>query len=239
MNERRFNKEHLRFYRGILTSKFQNDKFKIKLKVEDNDILRRSKAIESSIELEFIYDYFRSPQFFHNIHSCQIEKCSDCENVRRRYSRFEMDLSSLQLGDTCEIRAALINNNCSELPREIGNFKAYEPLLVACPDYYVQSSLRLPDTSEGINKKYELEQQRWQAEREAEERHKADVEQAKKDVKKQRRTERIQQFFGESPIITTIIATAIGSVIAGIVLATIFNPIPRLFKYLYHLIFPS
>ena len=159
MNERRCKPEHLRLYRGVLTSGVQNDRFKMELKVEENPVLQRSKEIEPSIELEFIYNYSYSLQFFHNIHSCRIENCSECEEVRKRYFRFETDLSSLQLGDTFKISAALINNDYSELPQEIGDFKAYGPLLVACPDYYNQGSLRLPDTIEGINIKREhLEQ---------------------------------------------------------------------------------
>ena len=155
MNERRYKYEHLRLYRGVLTSEVQNGNFKMELKIEDNPVLEKSEKIEFSIELEFKFDYLYSLQFFHNIHSCQIEKCSECEKVESRYSKFERDISSLQLGDTFEISAALINNGYSELPREIGDFKAYESLLVACPNYYSQNTLRLPDTIEGINKKRE------------------------------------------------------------------------------------
>ena len=166
MNERRCKPEHLRLYQGVLTSGVQNDRFKMELKVEENPVLQRSKEIEPSIELEFIYNYSYSLQFFHNIHSCQIENCSDCDNTQKRYSRFEIDLSSLRLGDTFKISAALINNDYSELPREIGDIKKYQPLLVACPEYYNQNTLRLPDTIEGINKKREYMEQK---EREVEE----------------------------------------------------------------------
>lgn len=239
MSEGRYNREHLKPYQGILTSEVQNGSFKMALKVEDNDILKRSKEIGDSIELGFKYDYSYSSQFFHNIHLCQIEKCSECEEVRTRHYRFKTDLNSLQLGDTFEISAALINNRCSELPREIGNIKLYEPLLVACPDYYNQGSLRLPDTPEGIKRKYDLEQQRLQLKREAEERREVDEKQAQKDAKWRKRKEAIHQFFGKSPYITQIITSVIGGLISGLIsgvfIATIVEPIPRLFRWIISL----
>lgn len=165
MNEKRYDKKHLKPYQGVLTSEVQNGRFKMELKVEDNDVLKRSEKIESSIELDFKYDYSFSPQFFHNIHSCQTENCSKCEEVRSAYYRYELDIIKLQLGDTCEIKAALVNNNCSELPREIRDFKAYGTLLVASPEYY-QGPPRLRDTKEGANIKREYFEKK---EREAEE----------------------------------------------------------------------
>ena len=140
MNEQPYKKEHLREYIGFLTSKFSDGKFKMELKVEDNPVLQRSKEIGSSIELDFKYDYSFSPQFFHNMHSCQTANCSKCEEVRGAYFRYELDISNLQLGDTFKISAALINNNCSELPREIRTFKAYGTLLVASPRIFSRAT---------------------------------------------------------------------------------------------------
>ena len=230
MSEQRYKREHLKPYRGILTSQVQNGNFKMVLKVEDNDVLKRSEEIGSSIELDFKYDYSFSPQFFHNIHSCEIENCSKCEEVRGAYYRYEFDISKLQLGDTCEIRAALVNNNCSELPREIRDFKAYGTLLVASPEYY-QGPPRLPDTPAGINKKYEREQQRLQREREEEEKRMEDEEKAQKDSKWKKRKESIKQYFGKRPNTNQIIITAVGTTIA--------NQIPNIVKfvkYIYRLL---
>ena len=177
--------------------------------------------------------------FFHNMRTCprnfKGEDCNECERMRKTYDIFVANLYQLQFGDTFKIRAALINNDQSVLPAEIHNFERYQPLWVACTEY----SLRLDDTPEGTNKKYERDQQRLQLEREAEEKRKADEEQAQKDAKTRTRNERIQQFFGNSPYITQIIITAIGSVIAGVILTTIVNPIPRLFMYIYRLIVPN
>ena len=137
----------------------------MELKVQDNDVLKRSKTTKSSKVVEFLCDYTYSLQFFHNIHLCQIENCSDCDNTQKRYSRFEIDLSSLQLGDEFKISAALTNGHESMLPPEIEDIGAYQPLLVACPEYYNQNTLRLPDTIEGINIKREhLEQKEKEAE---------------------------------------------------------------------------
>ena len=244
MNEQRYKREHLKPYRGILTSEVQNGSFKMELKVGENPVLQRSKEIEFNIELDFKYDYSYSPQFFHNIHSCQIEKCSECEKVRKIYSRFETDLSSLQLGDTFEISAALINNRYSELPREIGNIKVYEPLLVACPDYYSQNSLRLPDTTEGIKKKKELDDQRLQQEREEEEKRKEEEEKRKEEEEKRKEEEkkrkkaekwdRLEQWLAKYPNILKI-----GGAILGV---TVLNQIDHIFKglkSLFKLIFPN
>ena len=137
----------------------------------------------------------------------------------------------MQIGDTFKIKAALMNNDRSVLPAEIHNFERYQPLLVACKE----SRLRLPDTPEGIKKKVELEEQRLQREQD----EKANQEQTQKDARWRKRKEKIHQFFGESPYITQIIASAIGGVFAGVILTTIVEPIPRLFLYLYRLIFQN
>ena len=42
MSEQRYKVEHLREYRGILTSGIGNSRFKMELKVEDNPVLERS-----------------------------------------------------------------------------------------------------------------------------------------------------------------------------------------------------
>ena len=162
-------------------------------------------------------------------------KCTECKDIRDRHHKFEVNLEKLQFGDTFKIKAALINNDRSVLPAEIHNFENYQPLLSACTEY----SLRLNDTPEGNNKRYERDQQRKQQEREAEDKRKEDEEQAEKDAKWKKRKEKFQQFFGDSPYITQIIASAIGGVIAGVILTTIVEPIPRLFKYIYRLIFPN
>ena len=240
MSEERYNVEHLQDYIGILTSHdIHHEKFTMELKAEDNPVMERWAAKnESSIELEFSYYSGTSTAFYHNRNLCPLRdtnKCPECKDITDRHYKFEANLERLQVGDTFRITAALMNNNRSVLPAEIHNFENYQPLVAACTEYW----LRLDDTPEGINKKYEREQQRMQREREAEKKRTEDEEQAQKDARGRKRKERFQQFFGESPIITTIIATAIGSVIAGIILATIFNPIPRLFKYLYNLIFSN
>ena len=89
-----------------------------------------------------------------------------------------------------------------------------------------------PDTPEGINKKYALEQQRLQREREEEEKSKENEEQAQKDAKWEKRKEKFQQFFGGSPYITQIITSTIGGLTGGIILTTIVEPIPRLFRWI-------
>ena len=88
----------------------------MELKVEDNPVLERSvEKIESSIELEFYYNYGISTLFFHDIHSCpsrysQDESCAECDKMREIHDKFEANIYFLQVGDTFKIRAALINN---------------------------------------------------------------------------------------------------------------------------------
>ena len=237
MNEHLYKAKDLQNYTGILTSECSGGTFKMELKLEDNPVLERSvEKIESSIELEFYYNYGLSTLFFHDIHSCpsrysQDESCAECDKMREIHDKFEANIYFLQVGDTFKIRAALINNDQSELPAEIHNFEKRQPLTVAC----TEQRLRLDDTSEGINKKYELEQQRLQREQD----EKANQEQTQKDARWRKRKEKIHQFFGESPYITQIIASAIGGVFAGVILTTIVEPIPRLFLYLYRLIFQN
>ena len=180
MNEQRYKKEHLQDYTGILTGEESNGNFKMELKIEDNPVFERwTEKNKSSIELEFDHSLGRSTSFFHNIHSCenksQNEQCPECKKWIGIYDQFASNISHLQLGDTFRIMAALINNDQSVLPREIIDFKSYPPLLVACEEY----RLRLADTPEGINKKYELKEQRLQRERESEEKRKKDENKAK------------------------------------------------------------
>ena len=233
MNEQPYNAEHLREYTGILTSEFSGGRFKMELKVEDNPVLERSvEKIESSIELEFYYDWNPSTSFFHAIFSCpkhsKNEQCDECDNVKDKYYQTVNNLKPLQVGDTFRIMAALFKDRRSTLPPEVIDFKNYQPLMVACD----KSPLRLPDTPEGINKKYALEQQRLQREREEEEKSKENEEQAQKDAKWEKRKEKFQQFFGDSPHITQIITSTIGGLIGGIILTTIVEPIPRLFRWI-------
>ena len=234
MNEQPYKTEHLQDYQGILTSDdARSERFKMELKAEDNPVLERSiEKIESSIELEFYYNMGHAMLFFHDIFSCpsyrEKKECHECEKMREIDRKFSSNIKNLQVGDTFKIRAVLINNARSVLPREINNFKSYEPLIVACDEY----SLRLPDTPEGINKKYALEQQRLQREQEEEEKSKEDEKQGKKDAKWRERIEKFQQFFGESPYITQIITSTIGGLIGGIILTTIVEPIPRLFRWI-------
>ena len=228
MNEHPYKVEHLREYTGILTSKFSNSRFKMELKVEDNPVLKRSvEKIESSIELEFYYDWNPSTSFFHAIFSCpkhsKNEQCDECDNVKDKYYQTENNLKPLQVGDTFRIMAALFKDRRSTLPPEVIDFKNYQPLMVACD----KSPLRLPDTPEGINKKYELEQQRLQREQEEEEKSKEDEEQAQKDAKTRKRNESIQQFFGKRPNLNQIIVTVIGTTIA--------NQIPNIVKFVKYI----
>ena len=191
MNEHPYKVEHLREYTGILTSECSGGTFKMELKLEDNPVLERSvEKIESSIELEFYYNYGLSTLFFHDIHSCpsrysQDESCTECDKMREIYDKFEANIYFLQIGDTFKIKAALINNDQSELPAEIHNFEKRQPLTVAC----TEQRLRLDDTPEGINKKYELEQQRLQREREEEERRKEEEERRKEEEERQKEKE--------------------------------------------------
>ena len=218
--------EHLRDYTGILTSHSKGN-FKMALKEEDNPVLKRSsEKFESSIELEFYYNFGLSTLFFHDIHSCpkRNEGCPECKDIENKYFKFEANLDRLKIGDTFSTQAALVNNKQSELPVEI-LFKAYERIIVACTEYW----LRLDDTPEGIKKKAEFEEQRLQREQDK----KTKDEQARKDARRRKRKESLQHFFGKHPNLNQIIVSVIGGVIAGIILTTIVNPIPRLFRYIY------
>ena len=144
--------------------------------------------------------------------------------MRRIDTIFGTNLTYLQVGDTFKIKAALINNDESVLPAEIHSFENYQPLLVACTEY----RLRRPDTPEGIKKKQELEEQRLQAE----EKREVDEKQAQKDARWKKRKETFQQFFGGSPYIIQITTSTIGGLISGILIATIVEPIPRLFRWI-------
>lgn len=233
MNEEPYKSEHLQEYTGILTSlEAQSGRFKMELKVEDNPVLRErwTQKDKSAIELEFRYNGGPSTMFFHNRRTCPLylenKECRECERIQETYNKFEANIYFLQFGDTFSIQAALINNDKSVLPAEIHSFENYQPLWAACTEY----RLRLPDTPEGNNKRYERDQQRKQAE----EKRKADEEQAQKDAKWRKRKESIQQYFGKRPNTNQIIITAVGTTIA--------NQIPLIFKglkYIYHLLFPN
>ena len=234
MNEQRYNAEHLQDYTGILTSlEAQNGRFKMELKVEDNPVLKRSiEKIDSSIELEFYYNMGLSTLFFHDIHTCplrnsQNEQCHECEEIKDIYNKFEANIYFLQIGDTFRIKASLINNKQSVLPREIQSFKNYEPLTAACVDWY----LRLPDTTEGIKKKNEIEEQRLQLE----EGKKTQQEEAEKTAKRRKRKESIKQYFGQRPNTNQIIVTVIGTTIANQILPLIF----KWLKEIYNLFFSN
>ena len=185
------------------------------------------KKIESSIELEFYYDWDPSTSFFHAIFSCpkhsKNEQCDECDNVKDKYYQTENNLKRLQVGDTFRIMAALFKDRRSTLPPEVIDFKNYQPLIVACEE----NRIRLSDTPEGINKKYELEQQRLQQEQEEEEKSKENEEQARKDAETRKRNERIQQFFGKRPNLNQIIVTVIGTTIA--------NQIPNIVKFVKYI----
>ena len=229
MNEHPYNVEHLREYTGILTSNFSNGTFKMELKVEDNPVLKErwTEKIESSVELNFHCDWNPSTSFSHAIFSCpkhsKNEQCDECDNVKDKYYQTVNNLKPLQVGDTFRIMAALFKDSRSTLPPEVIDFKNYQPLMVACD----KSPLRLPDTPEGINKKYEIEQQRLQSEREEEEKSKENEEQAQKDAETRKRNERIQQFFGKRPNLNQIIVTVIGTTIA--------NQIPNIVKFVKYI----
>ena len=238
MKEQRYKAEHLQEYTGILTSQLSNSRFKMELKVDDNPVLERSvEKIESSIELEFYYDWDPSTSFFHAIFSCpkhsKDEQCDECDNVKDQYYQTETNLKRLQVGDTFRIMAALFKDRRSTLPPEVIDFKNYQPLVVACDEY----SLRLPDTPAGINKKYELEQQRLQREREAEEKR---IEEEEKRIEEEERrknpgkSEKLEQWLAKYPNIIKI-----GGALLG---ATVLNQILLIFKglkYIYRLIFPN
>ena len=103
-------------------------------------------------------------------------------------------------------------------------------MLVACPDYYSQNSLRLPDTTGGIKKKKELDDQRLQQEREEEEKRKEEEEKRKKAEK----WDRLEQWLAKYPNILKI-----GGAILGV---TVLNQIDHIFKglkSLFKLIFPN
>ena len=246
MNEQPYDEKHLEEYTGILTSlEAQSGKFKMELKVEDNPVLERSvEKNVSSIELEFRYNGGPSAMFFHNRHTCPLclenKECREYERIQKRYDIFYSNLHRLQFGDTFSIQAALINNDRSVLPAEIHSFENYQPLLAACTEYW----LRLNDTDEGVAKKQEIIDRRLKAEQDAEEQRLQQEREAKEkreaeeiEARERKRKKRFQQFFGDSPYITQIIATAIGGVIAGVILTTIVEPIPRLFMYIYLLFF--
>ena len=100
MSEQPYKAEHLQEYTGILTSGIGNSRFKMELKVEDNPVLERSvEKIESSIELEFYYDWNPSTSFFHAIFSCpkhsKNEQCDECDNVKDKYYQTENNLKRL------------------------------------------------------------------------------------------------------------------------------------------------
>ena len=234
MNEQRYKKEHLRYYRGILTSEVRGNDFKMELKIEDNSVLKRSKNIKSNIELEFKYDSHQSTRFLHDIHLCETENCQICEVLQKTYNKFEQDIGKLQLGDTFEIRAALINNYESVLPREIGDFTAYQPLIATFGEF-PENSHRLPDTPEGINKKYEIEQQRLQSEREEEEKREEEEEKRKIEADKAQRREkwdRLEQMFAKYPY-----TIAIGIAIIGTSLT--YEGLRFIGKKIISLIFPN
>ena len=236
MSEHRLKQEHLQDYTGILTSHDENSgKFNMMLKIEDNPVLEKSsEKIESSIELEFYYNRRLSTLFFHDTYSCPIENqngnCPECKDIKDVHHKFETNLHRLKVGDTFRIQAALVNNKQSELPVKI-HFKAYERIIVACTEYW----LRLNDTPEGIKKKVGIQEQKLQREQD----EKANEEQARKDARRRKRKKSIQQFFGKRPNLNQIIVSVIGGVIAGIILTTIVNPIPRLFRYIYYFLFPN
>ena len=145
----------------------------------------------------------------------------------------ETNLKHLQIGDTFIIMAALFKDGRSTLPGEINDFKNYQPLIVACEE----NRIRLPDTPEGINKKYELEQQKLQREREEEEKRIEEEEKRKIEADKAKRREkwdRLEQWLAKYPNIMTIGVAAIG--------ITFLNQIPNIIKgvkYLYTLWFSN
>ena len=229
MNEQPYDKEHLEEYTGILTSPdARSHTFKMELKAEDNPVFERwTEKNETTIELEFRHNLRPSTMFFHNMQTCpnnlQRVDCNECKSIRKIYDIFVENLYHLQFGDTFKIRAALINNDKSVLPAEIRNFENYQPLLVAC----AESRLRLPDTPEGINKKYALEQQRLQREHEEEERRKEEERKAEEETKRLKKLHE-EPFFNKlldklSPyfpgwLVKGVIVTVIGTFIGGTIL---------------------
>ena len=123
---------------------------------------------------------------------------------------FETNLKHLQIGDTFKIMAALLKDDRSTLPGEIKDFKNFQPLIVACEE----NRIRLPDTPAGINKKYALEQQRLQREREEEERRVEEEEKRKIEADKAKRREkrvRLEQMFAKYPYTIAIGVAIIGT----------------------------
>ena len=237
MNEQPYKVEHLREYTGILTSQFSNGKFKMELKVEDNPVLKErwTEKNASSIELNFHYNLGPSSVFSHHIFSCpkynKQEQCDDCDNITGIDKIFGTNLKYLQVGDTFRIRAALFKDDGSTLPGEIKDFKNFQPLIVACEE----NRIRLPDTPEGINKKYELEQQRLQREREDEVKRKEEEEKRKIEADKAKGREkwvRLEQKFAKYPY-----TIAIGVAIIGTSLT--YEGLRFIGKKIYSLIFPN
>ena len=138
--------------------------------------------------------------FFHNMRTCpnnlQRVDCNECERMRKIYDIFSENLYPLRFGDTFKIQAALINNDQSVLPAEIHSFENYQPLLAACTEY----PLRLDDTPEGINKKYEREQQRLQREREEEEKRMEDEEKSPNRCQMERTKREVSAIFRGQPL---------------------------------------
>lgn len=231
MNELPYKVKDLQDYTGILTQHVDRNSFTMELKVEDNPVLKKSvEKIDSSIELAFHYDLSTSTLFFRNIHRCpcipQGERCNECKKVMGTFKIFEENLKNLQVGDTFSIKAALINNEQSELPVRIQSFRDYKRIEVACVDYW----LRLADTPEGINKKVELEEQRLQREREAEEKRTEEEDKRKKREK----WEKLEQWFAKYPNIFKIGWTILG--------VTVLNQVDHIFKglkSLFKLVFPN
>ena len=229
MNEQPYQLKHLREYTGILTSPdARGDTFTMEIKAEDNPIMERwTQKNGDTIELDFRYDIENSTMFFHNWRTCENRinrvDCEECQRMSRNDDIFRENLSHLQFGDTFKIRAALINNRQSELPAEIHDFKSFQPLLVACQG----DSLRLPDTPEGITKKYEREQQRVQDE----DKRKEEEKQAQRDAERTQKIETLKQFLGKRPNTNQIIISVIGGLISGIILTTLFPRIQHLYSW--------
>lgn len=244
MNEIPYKVKDLQDYTGILTQHVDSDNFKMELKVEDNPVLKRSvEEIDPSIELTFHHNLGTSTQFFHNIFRCpctrqserrnESGRCDKCDKVIETYDIFISNLNKLQVGDTFSIKAALINNKQSELPVRIQSFRDYQRIEVACVDYW----LRLTDTPEGINKKYELKEQRLQREREEEDKRREEEDKRREEEdkrKKREKWERLEQWLTKYPNILKI-----GGAILGV---TVLNQIDHIFKglkFLFKLIFPN
>lgn len=224
MSKHQLKREHLQCYKGILTSSYNNEIFRMKLKVEDNPVLEKSiENIEYGIELEFYCNLGISTLFFHDINSCidRDNNCSKCEEIKDKYYKFESNLYHLQLGDTFTIQAALVNNKQSELPVKIP-FRDYERIIVACTD----SGLRLNDTPEGIKEKVKIQEQRLQQEREEKKRWKKE----ENKRKRQGKWSRLDQWLTKYPNVMKIGV--------AIILTTVLNQMSNIIKfgkYLYSL----